>query len=141
MMSLLLLQTASESSLWTIRPASPLVENKLIASCGAADAVVTGVHTGLTVWRAVLTQLSGRVRKGAGGTLIDARTVLVQQVSWDLETENEHRVVEGCPILTGIKVYCTVETRGTVQCLWAKTRLTGCIACMTFTVFCWHEEK
>lgn len=52
----------SNCLLWAIGPAPALVEKKFIGAFGTADAVITGVHTGLTAGRAVLTQLSGRVR-------------------------------------------------------------------------------
>lgn len=83
------------------------MEEKSIAAFGAADAGVTSVHTGLTIWRTVLTQLSGEVCKGARGTLCHARTILVQKKSF--------------------------ETRRTIQSLWAEAGLTGCVACVTFT--------
>lgn len=57
------------------------MEKKFVAAFGTADAVITGVHAGLTVWRAVLTQLSGRVCVGAGRTLHYTRTVLIQEIS------------------------------------------------------------
>ena len=59
------------------------MEKKFIAAFGTADAVITGVHAGLTVWRAVFTQLSRRICIGAGWTLHYTRAILVQEISCD----------------------------------------------------------
>lgn len=75
----------SNCLLWAIGPAPALVEKKFIGAFGTADAVITGVHTGLTAGRAVLTQLSGRVRIWARWTLLYAGTVLVQEISCEAQ--------------------------------------------------------
>ncbi len=73
------------------------MEKKFIAAFGTTDAVITGVYAGLTVWRAVLTQLSGRVCIRAGWTLRYTRTVLVQEISCDqnLNTQTIYMIRTG----------------------------------------------
>lgn len=86
----ILLLNLSSCLLRAIRPAPPLVQKKFVAAFGTADAVITCVHAGLTVWQAVLTQLSGRVCVGAGWTLHYTWTVLIQKISCD--TKYTHHV-------------------------------------------------
>lgn len=40
----------SNDLLWAVSPAAPPVVKRFIATFGAADAVITVVHTRLTVW-------------------------------------------------------------------------------------------
>lgn len=61
------------------------MEKEFIAAFSTADAVITGVQAGLAARRAVLTQLSGGVCVGAGWTLRDTRTVLIQEISCDTQ--------------------------------------------------------
>lgn len=76
--------------LWAIRPASTLVEEKFKGAFGTADAVVTGATAGLAVWRAVFTQLSGRICIGSRWTLGYTRTILIQEVACDTQSTQSH---------------------------------------------------
>lgn len=110
------------------------MEKKLAATFGAADAVVAVVHARLTVWRAFLAQLSSRVSKGARRTPQHTRTFRVQEISCgtNKQVNIESTTGVGNPKEENGR---TFETRSTIQRLWAKAGLTGCVTGVTLAIF------